>query len=964
MLKNRSLPRVPSVIIAITFALLFGFQNCSRVEFARDLAVQKEKIDSSGLILINNNDPYTTEPDVQLTLSHNGADEMYITNDPTCKSGGDWEDYATIKNWKLSAKNTDVKVYATFREKSVPDVQSVCTDDGIVHDDIAPTVDITKNVAKFINTKEAAIEFVARDTGSGIQDSTCKNDGGTAAACDGTANRTNLNEGTHSVEITARDKAGNTSNPKQVNFTIDLTKPTITFTSTPAKMTSFPHADFKYAAIDTLSGIKGYECKKSAAAAWQSCGDSIGIDYVEGPQRFTVRAIDNAGNTSDELIYDWVVDLSVVSVQITKGPGPFSNVVKPTFEFIGMDGTTPITIFECTVDATTPVSCTSPFITPTLTAGTHKFSVVGLDKYGNRSAPAVYNWMIDLTLPTVIIVSGPPAVTNLPTATLVFTATDLESGIAKKECQIDGGGYVECDSPKSYAALAEGMHKFEVRATDKAGNVSEVASHTWKVDLTLPIVEITLAPPLKTNLTEGRFEFTATDPGGGKIAHIECRVDAMTAYETCTSPKIYTALAEGAHIFAVRAVDEGGNTSSVKTHSWAVDLTPPSINVSVMPLATIGVYETAKITYVVTDALSGVDTVRCGLNGNIVPCLAGETKNLGTLPLGTYIFTIIAKDNVGLEVTKEITWNVVDNTYLASQIATVREFNKFDVLVVIDNSGSMQTEQANMAARFGTFLDQFAGLDWQVAIVTTDISSDKNLADGRLIQMESATNTYVINSKMDLAKAKSLFAATIKRPEVGSSYEQGIGAAYRAIQRSADATKAVNAPNVGFFRSDAALAILVVTDADETPPSGTKTLNTPQGLVTLVKTTWASQKTFTYHSIIVKSGDTACLGSNGNESVGLSYEQISKLTGGLIGTVCATDYGSQLSGMAQATADLQKSATLNCLPLDTDGDGKANITVETADGSATPPYVVSGLNVMFETSLPVGDNKIKYVCLK
>lgn len=51
--------------------------------------------------------------------------------------------------------------------------------------------------------------------------------------------------------------------------------------------------------------------------------------------------------------------------------------------------------------------------------------------------------------------------------------------------------------------------------------------------------------------------------------------------------------------------------------------------------------------------------------------------------------------------------------------------NKVDVLLVVDNSGSMGEEQANLAANFGAFVDTLedAGADYRIAVTTTDVQN-------------------------------------------------------------------------------------------------------------------------------------------------------------------------------------------------------------------------------------------------
>ena len=65
------------------------------------------------------------------------------------------------------------------------------------------------------------------------------------------------------------------------------------------------------------------------------------------------------------------------------------------------------------------------------------------------------------------ITANPADPTTSTSASFSFTSTE---GSSTFECQLDGGGYSSCTSPKSYAGpLSDGSHTFLVRATDPAG---------------------------------------------------------------------------------------------------------------------------------------------------------------------------------------------------------------------------------------------------------------------------------------------------------------------------------------------------------------------------------------------------------------------------------------------------------------------------------------------------------------
>ena len=59
----------------------------------------------------------------------------------------------------------------------------------------------------------------------------------------------------------------------------------------------------------------------------------------------------------------------------------------------------------------------------------------------------------------------------------------------------------------------------------------------------------------------------------------------------------------------------------------------------------------------------------------------------------------------------------------ASFEVTESKNSKVDILFVIDNSGSMQEEQAKIAQIFSGFIAQVSHMNWRIAITTTDTTS-------------------------------------------------------------------------------------------------------------------------------------------------------------------------------------------------------------------------------------------------
>ena len=211
-----------------------------------------------------------------------------------------------------------------------------------------------------------------------------------------------------------------------------------------------------------------------------------------------------------------------------------------SFGFSGTDtGGSGLGAFECRLDAGAWASCSSPRELSGLGEGSHTFEVRAVDQAGNADPePRLLQWSVDTTAPTTQIDSHPLAIAPSNSASFGFSGTDTGgSGVGAFECRRDSEEWAACSSPRSYAALAEGAHSFEVRAVDQAGNVDpRPASFNWSVDTTAPQTQIDTHPAALTNAAAANFTFSGTDTGGSGLGAFECRLDSG-AWAACSSPR-------------------------------------------------------------------------------------------------------------------------------------------------------------------------------------------------------------------------------------------------------------------------------------------------------------------------------------------------------------------------------------------------------------------------------------------
>lgn len=146
---------------------------------------------------------------------------------------------------------------------------------------------------------------------------------------------------------------------------------------------------------------------------------------------------------------------------------------------------------------------------------------------------------------------------------------------------------------------------------------------------------------------------------------------------------------------------------------------------------------------------------------------------------------------------------------------------KIDVLFVIDNSGSMGQEQANLIANFPSFITVLnqSGLDYRVAVTTTSREYAYTMAglpintgsgeDGAMLQPAGCnmTKRWIDRSDPDPV---TTFSCVANIGTGGNNDEMPLGAMRDAFEdRMQDGT------NVGFRRADALLGVVFLTDEED-----------------------------------------------------------------------------------------------------------------------------------------------------
>jgi parallel beta-helix repeat protein len=518
-----------------------------------------------------------------------------------------------------------------------------------------PETQITKGPGAVTSNYISLFEFSGTDdqTGPLEMEFECSLDGGQFEDCENPEEIEVFTVGEHTLRARALDEAGNFDPTPAVRkwTVVDISAPDTSIDEGPNDETQETTATFTFSGEEPDgTAITEFQCALDGADFAPCSSPHTVSGLSDGIHLMLVRAVDPAGNV-DPIpdFYEWQIiganDSTPPETTIAAKPPALSG---PDVIF-GFTSNEAVEEFECSLDGAAFSECEGLYDIEGLETGEHTLRVRAVDIALNVDpTPASYTWGV-LGEPDTFLESTPPD----PSASTSgnFTFSSDQEGVTF-QCSVDGSEFTPCSSPFIAGPLENHeSHTFEVRAVSPFENLEHEqivdespASYEWHVnmppDTPPPTTTLLSTPPAVNPGGEDAlydFSFKSDD----LMAGFECSLDEAP-FEECESPAEYDNLAEGEHVFRVRAVDLGE----------VVDPTPAEFSFTIEPAGETTILSGPEPITDATTADFSFETDRagysfeCSLDGESYgPCTASQTYT--DVPYGQHELLVRARGPFG-----------------------------------------------------------------------------------------------------------------------------------------------------------------------------------------------------------------------------------------------------------------------------------------------------------------------------
>lgn len=360
-----------------------------------------------------------------------------------------------------------------------------------------------------------------------------------------------------------------------------------------------------------------------------------------GINSIPIEAVDLAGNVRTinfPIIYDTVAPIfsspipQISSTLYQKdGIVPFSITTNEAIKTISANGNALFVdnqsqrTFEGVIDFSTSGTKNITFIAEDLAGNTDTFSLT-------------FNLVVDTVAPVLSFAIEPPSLTNIPELSLsaIFTDDSPTTVELKINSQVVANG--------SSVNLNEGLNQIYAKATDSAGNFSEI-TRAVHLDTILPSLQISLSTDSLTNQQNIQVTGRAYDAGGttsGLYLNGNL-VQSSNLSEFTTN----LSLIEGDNIISLTSRDAANNVAVAVQKTVTLDIAPPILsNLQPSDQGTIGL----KVLLLPIYAESNEPLKSLLVNGdtlgtNIIDLIFSDIISIGGP--GPITLTYVATDKAG-----------------------------------------------------------------------------------------------------------------------------------------------------------------------------------------------------------------------------------------------------------------------------------------------------------------------------
>ena len=493
-------------------------------------------------------------------------------------------------------------------------------------------------------TSAVTVTLTRTDDSSGVASTQVRKDGGAWTTYSTPVSVSG--DGTHTVEFTSTDRAGNVEAAKSSTIKIDGTSPSTTHALQGTLGGASWYASAVTVILTASDGTSGVAMTRYRvdAGSWITYSTVIVVS-ANGSHVVEYDSTDAAGNPESTKNVPFQIGsstgpTSTLSASGTTGPEDwYVTPATVTLSATDPDGR-PVTI-SYRVDGAAWRTYTAPF---TIGDGAHTLEYYATNDLGLRESTKTAAFDVDTVAPTTTHQLGGSLVGGAYQGSVDVTlaASDATSGVASIQYRIDGGPWSTYTSLVS--VTANGAHTFEYASTDRAGNEETTKSASFSIQ------SVGGAPASTLNVagTQGDSGWYTTPAtvelsagGGSGLLTIQYRVDGGAWTEYAGS---FT-LADGRHLLEYYAGDAGGVDEAIRAASIDVDTTPPAFE-RVGPSGIV-TDDTVALDWSAVDETSGIVGYEMSLDGGAFLSIGEPGSVTLTLSDGDHYVALRATDAAG-----------------------------------------------------------------------------------------------------------------------------------------------------------------------------------------------------------------------------------------------------------------------------------------------------------------------------